>query len=58
MANDVRLGLSLTELQSIMDKAENLIGNAKLQIVDFIEQVDEYKRNYPKAINYKPGDIL
>jgi len=58
LANDVRLGLSLTELQSIMDKAENLIGNAKLQIIDFIEQVDEYKRNYPKAIHYKPGDIL
>ncbi|PIQ08655.1 MAG: adenylosuccinate lyase [Ignavibacteriales bacterium CG18_big_fil_WC_8_21_14_2_50_31_20] len=58
LANDARLGLSLTELQSIMDKSEKLIGNAKLQIIDFVEQVDVYKHNYPKAQNYKPGDIL
>jgi len=58
LANDARLGLSLTELQSIMDKSEKLIGNAKLQIIDFVEQVDVYKYNYPKAQNYKPGDIL
>jgi len=58
LANDARLGLSLTELQSIMDKSEKLIGNAKLQIIDFVEQVDVFKHNYPKAQNYKPGDIL
>ncbi|MBU0473875.1 MAG: adenylosuccinate lyase [Bacteroidetes bacterium] len=58
LANDLRLGLSLTELQSIMDKSEKLIGNAKLQIIDFVEQVDSYKYKYPKAEDYKPGSIL
>lgn len=58
LANDERLGLSLEELQSIMDKADQLIGNAKGQIKMFVEQVDIYKEKYPSANDYKPGAIL
>ena len=58
LANDVRLGLSLKELQNIMDRAEHLIGNAKEQIINFVEQVKYYKTKYPKAESYKPRAIL
>lgn len=58
LANDGRLDLSLEELQSIMSKADQLIGNAKEQIRIFAEQVDDYKEKFPNAKDYKPGAIL
>jgi len=58
LANDRRLDLSLEELQSIMSKADQLIGNAKEQIKIFAEQVDIYKEKFPNAKDYKPGNIL
>ena len=58
LANDGRLDLSLDELQNIMSKADQLIGNAKEQIKMFVEQVDGYKEKFPNAKNYKPGTIL
>ena len=58
LANDGRLDLSLVELQSIMSKADQLIGNAKEQIKIFVEQVEIYKQKFPNAKDYKPGTIL
>jgi len=58
LANDKRLGLSMKELQSIMDKGEELIGNAKNQVNIFVENVNELKQKFPNAENYKPGTIL
>lgn len=58
LANDGRLDLSFEELQNIMSKADQLIGNAKEQIKMFVEQVDDYKEKFPNAKNYKPGAIL
>jgi len=58
LANDGRLDLSLDELQNIMSKADQLIGNAKEQIKMFVEQVDVYKEKFPNAKNYKPETIL
>ncbi len=58
LANDERLGLSIDELQSIMNKADQLIGNAKEQIKIFLQQVESYSVKYPKAKDYKPGTIL
>lgn len=58
LANDERLGLSLEELENIMSKAHQLIGNAKGQINAFVEQVEDYKNKFPNATNYKPGTIL
>ena len=58
LASDVRLDLSLEELQSIMSKADQLIGNAKEQIRMFTEHVDIYKEKFPNAEDYKPGAIL
>ncbi len=58
LANDGRLSLSLNELQTIMSKAEELIGNAKEQIKIFVKQVDILKEKFPDAKSYKPGTIL
>ncbi len=58
LANDERLNLSLEELQSIMAKADQLIGNAKEQIKIFNGQVDAFKEKFPNAKDYKPGAIL
>jgi adenylosuccinate lyase len=58
LAHDERLGLSLDELENIMAKADQLIGNAIDQIKSFTTQVEEYKLKYPNAEKYKPGTIL
>ena len=58
LAGDGRLDLSLEELQSIMSKADQLIGNAKEQIKDFVGQVENYNQKFPNAKDYKPGTIL
>jgi adenylosuccinate lyase len=58
LAEDGRLGLSLNELQSIMSKADELIGNAKEQIKSFVQQVEQLKIKHPNAEQYIPGTIL
>ncbi|MBI9071021.1 MAG: adenylosuccinate lyase [Melioribacteraceae bacterium] len=58
LAADERLTLSLDELKSIIARAEELIGNAKVQIKMFTEQVEELKDKYPSAKDYIPGKIL
>jgi adenylosuccinate lyase len=58
LSADEGLGLSLEELQNIMSKADQLFGNAKVQIKSFVEQVDSYSKKFPSAQNYKPGTIL
>ena len=58
LADDDRLTLSLDELQAITAKAETLIGNAKVQIGQFVEGVEVLKGNYPEAVDYQPGTIL
>lgn len=58
LSADKRLELSLEELQDIMSKADQLIGNAKVQIKQFTEQVDVFNQKYPNATNYRPGTIL
>jgi adenylosuccinate lyase len=58
LANDERLGLSLEELKSIMEKAEHLIGDAKNQISTFVVQIDKLKNKFPNADKYRPGAIL
>ncbi len=58
LATDGRLDLSLEELESIMSKADQLIGNAKEQINKFTQQVNIYVQKFPKAKEYRPGTIL
>lgn len=58
LANDERLGLSDDELQSIMAKADKLIGNAMEQINQFTQQVNIYMQKFPNAKDYKPDAIM
>lgn len=58
LAKDDRLGLTLKELQSILKRGKTLVGNAESQIKDFIKTVQDYKRKYPDASDYKPESIL
>ncbi len=58
LVEDGRLDLSLDELQNIMSKADELIGNAKEQINQFAEQVCVLEKRFPNAKEYKPGTIL
>lgn len=58
LADDDRLTFSLGELQEIISRAEELIGNAKVQVKAFTAQVEKYSKKYPKAKDYTPGKIL
>ena len=58
LSDDDRLDLSLDELQAILTKADELIGNAKEQIKSFTKQVEGFKNKYPDAAEYAPGKIL
>ncbi len=58
LAADSRLNLSSDKLNSIVNNAEVLIGNAKKQVQIFIEEVYNYVKKYPEAKDYNPGRIL
>ncbi|MEN8192084.1 MAG: adenylosuccinate lyase [Bacteroidota bacterium] len=58
LSSDERISLSKDDLQSIIDGAEKLIGNAKGQIKSFTEQVAVLVKQFPNAGNYEPGAIL
>ena len=42
----------------ILFKADELIGNAKEKINQFVEQVNVYSKKHPNAKEYMPGTIL
>ena len=58
LAKDERLGLSIDELEAIIKRGEELVGNAKEQIKVFSASVAEWGEKYPEARDYNPGAIL
>jgi adenylosuccinate lyase len=52
------LGLSLDELKAIIDRREELVGSAAMQIDEFARQVDVRSEKFPNAKNYQVGSIL
>lgn len=58
LSSDGRLGLTLTELEDIVKRGEELVGAAKSQIGTFSDQVDSWSMKYPEAKSYNPGSIL
>ena len=58
LANDDRLGLSIDELNDIIARGEELVGNAKIQVENFTDQVNSWLEKYPDAKDYNPGSIL
>ncbi|MCL2844226.1 MAG: adenylosuccinate lyase [Chitinivibrionia bacterium] len=52
------LGLSLNELQAIIDRGEDLIGSAKEQVDEFVRQTEVWSEKFPKAKEYAVVAIL
>lgn len=58
LAADTRLGLSIEELRQILSRGEELVGAASAQIDVFCSEADKWKKMFPEAEGYNPGDIL
>lgn len=58
LAADERLGLTMDELKNILSRGEELVGVASAQVDVFISEVETWKKAFPKAASYNPGDIL
>lgn len=58
LADDERLGLNMSELEAILSRGEELVGAASLQIDIFSQEVETWKKRYPEAALYTPGEIL
>ncbi len=58
LAGDSRLGLNLREMENILSRGEELVGAASAQIEIFIRETHIWKKRFPEAGNYNPGDIL
>jgi len=58
LAGDSRLGLSLQELQGVIDRGSELVGGAEAQVSRFQDEVAQWVKKYPQGADYTPGDIL
>lgn len=58
LSDDSRIPLDETQIQSIVDDAESLVGAAHEQTARFRETVDTWKSLYPEGGNYSAGSIL
>jgi adenylosuccinate lyase len=58
LASDARLGLSETQITSVINNAASLSGQATLQVKNFADRTNQFLENYPEAAAYKPSPIL
>ena len=58
LAADERLGLSLSDLRSLISKPLNFTGAATTQVQAVVERVGIIAARHPGASAYQPGDIL
>lgn len=58
LASDVRLGLSIEELEVILLRGKELVGAASAQVDQFLKDVGNWKERFPEASSYNPGEIL
>jgi adenylosuccinate lyase len=58
LAEDGRLGLSLSDIEDVFSHAEALTGAAQDQVDQFVARVAQWKKTYPDAFSYTPGTIL
>ena len=52
------LGLNLEELKEIVDRGEELVGSAVMQVEEFSRQVEFWSKKFPNAKKYEVGTIL
>ncbi len=58
LANDDRLGLSLGQLEQIMQTGRTQVGAAHQQVDQFSRQVEQLETEFPAAVDYRPAGIL
>ena len=58
LTQDDRIPLDETQLQSILDQSDQLIGAATTQLDHFVQLANEMGAKYPEAASYQPGAIL
>jgi adenylosuccinate lyase len=58
LAEDGRLGLSLAEITSVFQHADQLIGAAKSQVLTLKSQTHTWAEKFPDSKLYQPGNIL
>jgi adenylosuccinate lyase len=58
LAADVRLGLSLGDLERIMQHGRANSGDAPAQVDHFAQRISVLVQQSPEAANYQPGNIL
>jgi adenylosuccinate lyase len=58
LASDTRLGLSMSDLRSLISEPLDFTGAASAQVQTIIERVAVITARHPGASAYQPGDIL
>ena len=58
LEEDARLPLDATALSQILAQGRDNVGQARVQIAHFDEQISALKAIHPEAANYSPGSIL
>jgi adenylosuccinate lyase len=58
LAEDGRLGLSLAEINSVFQHADQLIGAANSQVLTLKSQAQTWGEKFPDSKLYQPGSIL
>lgn len=58
LAEDNRIPLSETDLETLLTQGRQNTGTAQSQVAYFAEQVTQWENNFPNAASYKPGAIL
>ena len=58
LAQDPRLGLDRSELQTLLGQPLEFVGNARTQVQAFVSRSTKVVQSYPSAATYVPGEIL
>jgi adenylosuccinate lyase len=58
LANDDRLPLDAAALSAILEEGRNNVGQARVQVARFAEEINALKASHPAAADYQPGSIL
>lgn len=58
LANDDRIPLDASQLETILAEGRENAGLAQDQVNSFLEEAEALKEVYPEAIDYEPGSIL
>jgi len=58
LANDKRIPLNLTQLNTLLEKGRQNTGTATTQVDFFAAEVEKLEKLHPNAAQYRPGAIL